>query len=868
VRRGAAFGAAEDLATVLHRSLEASVSAHAIVRPVAPALLAAPHAPCSYQQLATHLDRLGAALTESLPADNAVIAVAAANGPQLLTAIVATMSRGICAPFDPGRPAAEIDAFLADIRPALVLADEAAIARHRDALDRYGIGVVRMIAPPRAPAGVFEVLAENLHQRRAPSAEYADGVALLLRTSGTTSASKIVPHTMPGLMHIFTSIVDAVNLQPADRCLNARPLHHVHAIAHVIGATLVAGASVAFPAEIGAAALVDGLRTYKATWYSSSPPVHHDVLAYALREATPLEHSLRFIRSSSAPLDPHVAHGLEAALGVPLLEGYGTSEAPAAALNPPPPLVRKPGSAGLPLGCEIAIFDGEVAIRGANVATSYASGERGPIADPSSGWYRTGDAGHLDSDGYLYITGRLNELINVGGEKVAPGNVEAAVRTHLAVADAAAFAIPHPTLGQQVAIAVVARADATVTERDVIEHAAQLLPRAAVPYVVHLVPAIERDGNGKLRGRELLATFARDARAAHVDLQPAQDDTVLLALGRIWEDVLGYAPVALDANFFAAGGDSLRAVRVMTRIEADLGITMSLDALLFAPTIRELARAVRAQANGPQRNRIVVLRATGSRPPLFFYDHDVNSGGLYARFLLAALDSEQPIYVVRPNGTLGDPVPESIDLMADADAVLIATAVPSQTYRLAGFCSGGVIAFEVARRLERAGSTVDVLTLIGSSATNALLDPLWALTSRASGVLSQRGTTVVYKTVRSIANAVRTRSAPSEILNAMYELWHPLAQPTPIERIYSDRLMRHFPKRTARSVDLIWANDDRPRISGDPSMGWRHVARVRRHSVSGNHRTVLTDHVAEVGAVMRRIFDSADLGGNAATSSE
>jgi thioesterase domain-containing protein len=213
---------------------------------------------------------------------------------------------------------------------------------------------------------------------------------------------------------------------------------------------------------------------------------------------------------------------------------------------------------------------------------------------------------------------------------------------------------------------------------------------------------------------------------------------------------------------------------------------------------------------------------------------------------------------VCPNGALGDAIPESIDAMAAADAVMIAAAVPSQTYRLAGFCAGGMVAFEVARHLENAGSTVDVVTLIASSAPNARLELLWAWTSRACWFLTERDTARVYRIVRSIANAVRTRSYPAEILNAIYALWHPIAPAAPADQIYVDRLLRYFPRRTALSIDLIWPDDDRPMLSGDPSMGWRHVARVRRHSVSGDHATVLTDHVGELGTVLRRIFDSAD----------
>jgi thioesterase domain-containing protein len=196
--------------------------------------------------------------------------------------------------------------------------------------------------------------------------------------------------------------------------------------------------------------------------------------------------------------------------------------------------------------------------------------------------------------------------------------------------------------------------------------------------------------------------------------------------------------------------------------------------------------------------------------------------------------------------------------MADADAAMIAAAVPSQTYRLAGFCSGGVVAFEVARRLEAAGFTVDVAALIASSAPNALLETLLTWTTRACAFLSQRSQVRVYKFVRSIANAARTRSYPVEIVNAVYDVLHPAPATAPDVQIYGDRLLRYFPKRSALSVDLIWPKADRLMLSGDPSMGWSRVARVRPHTVSGDHTTVLTEHIGELGAVLRRIFDTAD----------
>jgi acyl-CoA synthetase (AMP-forming)/AMP-acid ligase II/thioesterase domain-containing protein/acyl carrier protein len=847
---------------IVHGSLHAIVRSHAALRPGSTALLGADGSVCSYHDLTTHLDRVSTALAGLAPAGNPVIAVAAESRPNLFTAIVAAMSSGICVPFDAGQPATEIEAFLSDVTPSLVLADDAAIERHSDLFRRRGIGVVRIIAAPGAPAGVFDVVAlePQPHRESVRVSGYDADIALLLRTSGTTASSKLVAYTEARLMRIITSIVDAIELQPDDRCLNAMPFQHVWTISWVIGASLVAGASVATPANIGAAALVEGLRRYKPTWYAAPPTTHRDILACVRSETRPFDRSLRFIRTLGAPIDVQLVIDLEAALGAPVLDGYGSTEAPCCAFNLP--LTNRHGSVGRAVDCEIAIFDGEVALRGAKVAPSYAGGE--PIADPVSGWYRTGDAGYLDADGYLYITGRLNERINVGGIKVSPATVETALRAHPDVEDAVAFPLPHPTLGEHVAAAAVRRAGAKTTETELIEYAVARLPRAAVPNVIYFVPSIARDGSGKVRRHELTRTFARDPAGARLDVARTKDSSILHALSRIWEDVLEYAPVALDENFFAAGGDSLRAVRVMMRIEADLGVTMSMDTLLVSPTIVTLAQAVLDQAASERpKRRIVPLRTTGSRPPLYFYDGDTNGGGLYTRILPAVLDEEQPIYLVRPNGALGDNILESIERMADADAAMIAAEGPAPAYRLGGFCSGGNIALEVARRLEAAGARVDVIALIGSSAPNARLELLWALTSRVAPLISEQGAAFVYRCARSLVNSVRTRAVPAEFRKLVEWFEHrsrglPLYRPTLDFIMYRERLTRYFPKRYDRTVDLIWADDDPPLITGDPTMGWRHVARVRRHAVRGDHTTMLTDHVADLGAALRRILDAAD----------
>ncbi len=256
----------------------------------------------------------------------------------------------------------------------------------------------------------------------------------------------------------------------------------------------------------------------------------------------------------------------------------------------------------------------------------------------------------------------------------------------------------------------------------------------------------------------------------------------------------------------------------------------------------------------------MALRTAGSRPPLFFCDGDGNGGGLYTRFLAAALDCDQPIYVVRPHGVHGETIPASIEAMADDNAALIMAAVPAAAYRLGGFCSAGVVAFEVARRLEAAGARIDVVALIGASAPNALLEPLWAMISPLAK-LWPIGAALLFRAARSIANAVHERAWPVELWHGITTaLFHPVppGRLTPDFLIYRERLMRYFPKRSERTVDVVWAAGDRPRLGGDPSMGWRRVAHARCHTVGGDHTTMLTDHVHELGSALRRIFDAAD----------
>jgi acyl-CoA synthetase (AMP-forming)/AMP-acid ligase II/acyl carrier protein len=310
-----------------------------------------------------------------------------------------------------------------------------------------------------------------------------------------------------------------------------------------------------------------------------------------------LESSLRFIRSSSAALPPLVIAGLERAFGVPVVESYGMTEAAhQVASNPLPPRARKPGSVGLAAGPEVAILDemgealavgrtGEVAIRGPNVTCGYANDPEAKASVSCGGWFRTGDQGYLDGDSYLFITGRLNDLINRGGEKIAPREIDEVLQAYPGVRQAVAFAVPHPSLGEDIAAAVVLEAGVADCEAVLRDFALDRLPTFKVPKRIIFVNDVPKGPTGKV---DRIGLADRSAAALVVAYEAPASDTERLVAGTICE-VLGCETVGRNDNFFTLGGDSLRATQVLTRLQQTLGCPIPVPTMFRCPTPALLA---------------------------------------------------------------------------------------------------------------------------------------------------------------------------------------------------------------------------------------------------------------------------------------
>jgi len=466
----------------------------------------------SYGAFAALIASTGAAINAAGAGRGDAVAIVLPNGPEMAAAFCAVAAYATSAPLNPDYKADEFRFYLEDLgAKAIVLAagsDTPASAVARD----LGITILDLHSETDGPAGAFRLTGGGNGAAARPGLAEPSDVGLVLHTSGTTSRPKIVPLSHANLAASARNIGATLGLASTDLCLNIMPLFHIHGLIAAVSATLGAGACVSCTPGFNALKFFGWLDEVKPTWYTAVPTMHQAILARAPRnEASIKAARLRIIRSSSASLPPAVMLELEKVFGCPVIESYGMTEAAhQMASNPLPPRQRKPGSVGVAAGPEVGIMDdqgaflptgsiGEVVIRGENVTSGYLNNPGANATAFTNGWFRTGDQGMLDAEGYLTITGRLKEIINRGGEKVAPLEVDNVLNDHPAVRQVLTFAMPHAKLGEEVAAAVVLAEGASATENEIRAFASERLAGFKVPRRIVFVPEIPKGATGKLQ---------------------------------------------------------------------------------------------------------------------------------------------------------------------------------------------------------------------------------------------------------------------------------------------------------------------------------------------------------------------------------
>lgn len=716
----------------------------------APALCAGPGRVLSHRQLAAVQTAQVAALRAAGidPGDRIGVVLPRSADAAAVSLVLA--SAACCVPLNPDATAPELTAALQRTGCRwLVAQPHSAAWQCGQALGLACIDVTT------EPAGGFRF--EHLPPADRPVAAVAAtarDTALLLQTSGSSAEPKLVPLSHRQLLCSAANLVRSLALGPQDRCLNMLPLFHVGGLVDLLLAPLSVGGAVQVTERISAREFLAALDGFRPTWYQGVPTMLREVLSVAQLEPRHLaRHRLRFIRSVSSALSERLQAELEATFGCPVIAIYGMTEtAGVITSNPLPPGRAKPGSVGLPVGPQLRIAradgswaaageSGEICVRGDTVIGAYADTGTPDEAAFFGDWLRTGDCGYLDADGYLFLDGRLKDIINRGGEKIAPLEIDRCLLQHPQVVEAAAFAAPHPTLGEEVALAVVPAPGAALDETALREFLAQRLAAHKLPRHIHVLDALPLGRTGKVQRRLLTERLA-----------VARDDTPWQApetpsaqrLAELWQRLLGVERVGMDDDFFDLGGDSLTAVGCALDLQARYGLSLPAGALYDHPTPRallaylqslprsaelamflgtaptdsqlpaELEAELQRQMHGwrGERSRphalLVGQRLDGTRPPLFW----VVNGYAELAATVRHLDPQRPVYGMRslyglPGDTAGNRRALGVRLAAE-----IADLQPSGPVRLGGYCAGGRVALEIADALRARGRDVALLCLL------------------------------------------------------------------------------------------------------------------------------------------------------------
>ena len=696
---------------------------------------------------------------------NTRVMTALPDGALAACVLLALTRSATCAPVNPDLRGAELEILIPELDVQAVVAHGACAEEARRTAQALGLPIIEVSwKDPRTLQWSGPVLGEP------PSINEAspDDTALILLTSGSSARPKRVPLTHRHLTLSAQRMARSIALTANDVCLNLMPMFHVGAVVDLLLAPLSAGGSVIRPSVMSAPAFFEALEQSKPTWFQGVPTLLHELAVHGLRRhGAQSSSSLRLVRSVSSPLPPDWIAEIESALGAPVIEIYGMTEtAGVITSNPLPPAPRKVGSVGLPTALDLMIRDaddhaatadvrGEILVRGPGVMTGYEKLEGGNRGLNDDGWLKTGDEGFFDPDGYLFITGRIGDQINRGGEKVSPREIDEVLVCHPAVQDAAAFPMPHPQLGQDVAAAIVLKPGMEVAADELTAYVSGRLAYFKVPKAIHVVAELPRGPGGKLR-RRLLPDMVRSIPALASTANDAAEAPQTGMEKRVtawWATELRVAVASRNADFFDLGGDSLAAASFTVAVEKELGIQVRPAALFDHPTIAAYAgyldQAITAHSNPQQANgeakmnedyRRLVLAAVSVWPgvrqtaesllvgrridapglPVFWCGQGRGEFDPFVKYL----PEQHPVYGTRSLYLFDGKKKHDEEALAVLLAQEIEQMHTGREIIIGGFCAGGRIMYDAARHLRAHGVPIRMVFMHEAWSTRGIDVPV------------------------------------------------------------------------------------------------------------------------------------------------
>jgi len=838
---------------------------HAAIRPQHTAVVAAGFPPCSYAELVQHIERTGTALQRAGLQRSSRVAILLPSGPELALTGVSVAANAVAVPCNPAITAVQFEQLNARLNlAAIVLPSWLEPPAWLENLDRE-FTVLRVT---RAEASLAEAIISG-SETGVVAADVSPGdAALILQTSGTIGPPKLVPVSHRNLIAMAHRMEHCFELSHLDRCACLLPLYYAQGIKSACVVPLLLGGSIAIPEAPVLDSLESWLTDLQPTWFPAGPTFLQAVLD-RVRTNSALRHNLRFLISGSASLPEPVRTGVEGALGIPVLDAWGMTEIGLLTGNSIRPEERRPGTVGYAFPDEVAIMasdgrlcaadeTGEVVVRGPAVLTQYINDDALNRDAFSAGWFHTGDLGSTDRDGYLTIAGRLKEVINRGGEKISPDFVERALRLHPGVQEAAAFAVPHPRLGEDVAAAVVLQSGANPGASELQSFLNTRLPPQMIPRSIFFVASLPKGPTGKTLRKELRASCQRFANRTPAAAEK-ESETQLLA---IWQRLLQRQDIGIDDDFFAAGGDSLLVAQMLLDAERVTRKFLRGGTLPVPATIRAFARA--ADGAEPLPDEALTVRIDRRTGAPFFYCHgDYMFGGRYA-YQLAEFSGGDHSFWLLNNYNLSDgrSVPTIEELAAGYIPAILA-AQPAGAFRLGGHCNGGLMALELARQLSAIGREVEVIVLIEPISLNARpafrsiargLEALVAvIPGRRSGrVIRAAIMFQLWRAFRWVCERLGLNSASEDDPATWAE------EPKQTRLVYQRLMANYIPSRTqARIVCLTAAGSSRA-----VEFDWRPWRRLSPDVVArvipGNHISCLTTHVQALAESMTEALNSVN----------
>lgn len=518
------------------------------------------------------------------------VAIVLPNGLGMSLTLLGTCFAGIAVPFNPSSTHEELKRYFAAARVEAVITDATTCP-----------DAVAVAGELKIPA-VDSASLRNVANPSDPPQSSPDDLAIILLTSGTTGQGKYVPLTHRNLVAGTEAVARSLSLGPQDSVLSLWELHHIGGIVDLLLAPLASGGSVISGGGFDGERFFRALEDERPTWFQGVPTTMREILQIARTRAyRPGRYSLRFLRSVAAATPLSLQMDLEETFGIPVVTTFGMTEAaPLIASTPLLASDRKPGSVGRSCGPEICVFGpghsklsagetGEIAIQGENVFSGYEGDPRDNETAFEDGWFLTGDVGYLDQDGDLFLVGRAKDMINRGGEKISPLEVEEVVQRHPDVADAACFPMPHETLGEEIAVAIVPAHGKTVSLRDLKRHVANHLAPFKIPRHLLILSDLPKTSVGKVRRKELAEQAARERKHSRENLYVAPENQLQEAIARLWADELERDRIGIDDDFAELGGDSLSSIRILLAVEKLTGTRIPDDAIDQLDTIRQMA---------------------------------------------------------------------------------------------------------------------------------------------------------------------------------------------------------------------------------------------------------------------------------------